>query len=184
MSKYESAEYQNKVRDFVAREVIYCVSSLVHELAKNEKHLDDLTPVLVQDDWITPAEEAGAKLHYREDDDHWCVLDQKDNDLWNTIFSSKQGAARGYCDQNKIDPYVTEAYEHWIVSGWLADKLEAKGEMIARDFMGLTIWGRACTGQAILLDSVICAIYDELHARETDTKRKAATLDALISVKP
>ena len=47
--------------------------------------------------------------------------------------------------------------------GWLVAKLEERGEVIQRDFYGLTIWGCACTGQAILIDSFIYAIYDELH---------------------
>jgi uncharacterized protein DUF3768 len=43
-------------------------------------------------------------------------------------------------------------------------------------FYGLTIWGRACTGQAILLDDVICSIYDELHP-EQEANRIAALND-------
>ena len=42
------------------------------------------------------------------------------------------------------------------------NRLEERGEVIERDFYGLTIWGRACTGQAILLDNAICSIYDEV----------------------
>ena len=68
-----------------------------------------------------------------------------------------------YCDDGQLDDPV-EALEHWIVSGWLAGELKARGEMVTEDFMGLPIWGRTCSGQAILLDGVICAIYDELHA--------------------
>lgn len=42
MSKYETAEYQREVSDFVRREVIYCVSNLIYELAKDEKYMDEL----------------------------------------------------------------------------------------------------------------------------------------------
>lgn len=59
-----------------------------------------------------------------------------------------------------------EAYEHWVVSDWLADKLEAHGEMIIKDFLGLTIWGRATTGQAILLDHVISVICENMEILE------------------
>ena len=55
-----------------------------------------------------------------------------------------------------------EALEHWIVSGWLAGKLEEYGELITKDFLGLTIWGRTCSGQAIMLDYVISQICDDL----------------------
>ncbi len=101
-----------QLKDFVQREVYYCVSSLIHELSHNEKYMDDILEFSVQ---------------YEIDSD---------------------------------DPI--EAYEHWIVSDWLAKKLEAKGEMVTLDFYGLTIWGRTCTGQQILCDSVIQDIYEEL----------------------
>lgn len=59
---------------------------------------------------------------------------------------------------------MREAFEHWIVSDWLAGKLEAAGEMVSHDIHGLTIWGRCTTGQAILLDAVICGIYNDMDA--------------------
>lgn len=64
------------------------------------------------------------------------------------------------------DDYI-EALEHWIVSDWLADKLIAEGEMITKDFLGLTIWGRTTSGQSIFLDGVIERIYNSLN-RQTD----------------
>ena len=45
--------------------------------------------------------------------------------------------------------------EWWKVSNWLIEKLEEEGEPVIRDF---NIWGRTCSGQAILLDGVITAI--------------------------
>lgn len=69
--KYSDGQYQDAVRQFVGREVIYCVSSLIYELGQ-------------------------------------------------------------------------------------------RGELVNHDFMGLTVWGRQCTGQSICLDRVICDIYDEL----------------------
>jgi len=64
----------------------------------------------------------------------------------------------------EIDDYIepVEALEHWIVSDWLADKLESYGELVTKDFLGLTIWGRTCSGQAILLDWVISQICNDL----------------------
>ena len=74
-----------------------------------------------------------------------------------------EDALRDFCEENELEPQQTEIYEHWIVSEWLAGRLEERGEVVERDFYGMTVWGRACTGQAILLDDVICSIYDELH---------------------
>ena len=55
-----------------------------------------------------------------------------------------------------------EAYEHWIVSDWLGRHLKERGEMV-EDVYCLTIWGRCTTGQSILLDRVICDIYDDIY---------------------
>lgn len=65
-----------------------------------------------------------------------------------------------------LDPDTFEAYEHWIVSNWLARKLRDKGEMVSDDILGLTVWGRCTSGQAILLDGVICEIAAELWPEE------------------
>lgn len=58
-----------------------------------------------------------------------------------------------------------EALEYWLVSDWLADELEEQGELVTHDFLGLTIWGRTTSGQAISMDRVICDIYDDLQER-------------------
>lgn len=159
-----SGEYQRAVGDFVHREVIYCVSSLIHELAQNPEHMDELYPVLSQDDYESPAREAGWEhggdfggfIYNGIEFGSWKAAASADNaetyETWQEV-----------CEAHSIDPNRVEAYEHWIVSDWLADKLEERGEMILRDFLGLTIWGRTCSGQAIMLDGVICDIYDALQ---------------------
>ena len=82
------------------------------------------------------------------------------------VTFKEQEDARAFCEQNRIKPYIVEALEHWIVSNWLADKLEKQGEMILRGFLGKTIWGRTCSGQAIYMDEVIEKIYDSLNEKE------------------
>jgi hypothetical protein len=39
-----------------------------------------------------------------------------------------EGKLQEFCEDNRIDAYQREAYEHWIVSQWLADRLAEKGE--------------------------------------------------------
>ena len=58
----------------------------------------------------------------------------------------------GYPELKKIKPQ----FEYWIVSAFLASKLEA-GQVV--EFLGLTIWGRPATGP-IELDDSIEWIYD------------------------
>lgn len=167
--KYESAEYQNKVRDFVSREVIYNVSSLISELGNQEAlYRDELLPVCSQDNWKDTAIEDFING----------TPDQKGKPFTVDDFHSLHGEEyREYCEERDIDPQTTEAYEHWIVTDYLADKLEAKGEMVLRDFLGMTIWGRTCSGQAILLDSVICDIYDELYAKAAECEKHIAATE-------
>ena len=64
-----------------------------------------------------------------------------------------------------IEPDYDEVYEHWIVSDFLGRKLEEQGETV-RTVLGLTIWGRCCTGQAIALDYVIQRIAVDLWGEE------------------
>lgn len=71
---------------------------------------------------------------------------------------------QNFCNEFDIDfyDYPREAYEYWVVSDWMADELKERGYLVT-EWMGLTIWGRQCTGQAILLDYVISSICSELY---------------------
>jgi hypothetical protein len=64
-----------------------------------------------------------------------------------------------------VEPDYDEVYEQWIVSDFLGRKLEAQGETV-RTVLGLTIWGRCCTGQAIALDYVIQRVAVDLWGDE------------------
>ena len=66
------------------------------------------------------------------------------------------------CDEFGLDPYDREVFEHWAITDWLADKLQAHGEKVDHDFAGLTVWARTTTGQAIYADDVIEAIAREV----------------------
>ena len=80
-------------------------------------------------------------------------------DLWN-ICSWYEGEG---------EYYPVDALEHWIVSDWLADKLEEKGERVCKDLLGLTIWARTCSGQAIACDSVFQDIACDLWGDELES---------------
>jgi len=47
-----------------------------------------------------------------------------------------------------------EVFEWWRVTKWLADKLEAEGEVVLRNSYA-EWWGRTCTGQSMLLDGTL-----------------------------
>lgn len=46
-------------------------------------------------------------------------------------YPRKAGACRRLCEHNYIEPYGRGVFEHWIVSDWLAEKLEAKRRLTA-----------------------------------------------------
>lgn len=158
-----SSENQRIKGDFVSREVYYCVSSLIYDLSQDEKYQDDLMDLQVKYRTDTDQLKSDIVQDYKEELDDWfkeheeCEeknIEELDEDTLKELA--------GDLGLN-VDDYeeTVEVYEHWLVSEWLAKKLEEKGE-ITGEFKGLTIWGRTCTGQAILLDWVISSICEDL----------------------
>lgn len=168
---------------FVSREIIYCVSGLVHALSKLEQLgdayiADDLMSIQVQDDWQSPAFEHIANadlsdpaivldlqashsvLTSNTEDTYAISVEHVVQDLLESIKTEEK--AQHYCTFNEIEPQQNEAYEHWIMTDWFATLLEQAGEMVIHDFFGLTIWGRTTTGQAISMDGVIECIFEDL----------------------
>ncbi len=162
-------------QDIVHREVRYCVSSLVDTLARGYGTVDGSRGVAAHRDLCDLTEQAFELsypvLDYEKAarDAGWTFLSAQDDHseiFWHEEeerFESFDDWAE-CCDFERIEPYERDVFEHWIVSDWLADKLESKGEKVDRDFAGLTIWARTTTGQAIYCDSVIEEIAAELNA--------------------
>lgn len=154
----DTSEGQRILAEFVSREVHYNVSGLVSDLAKwpRSECYDDILSVCVADDWESAAYDEGWRYH-SEPPKQNCYRDETDGQTWCCADW------RELCEEFDIEPHTREAYEHWIVSDGLADKLAERGEMVSKDIHGLTVWGRCCTGQAICLDGVIADIYNTLH---------------------
>lgn len=137
-----------EIEKFVNREISYLASPLMQHFINNPEALDnseytyekDILPLFEKPD-VESIAENGENL---PDDFEQLTSEQK---------------LQWACDNNvEVESY--EAYEHWIISEWLAARLEEKGEIIGRVF-GLTIWGRGTTGQAICMDTVIKDIANE-----------------------
>ena len=149
------------IDQLVQREVKYNVSQLIDKLAYdyNDDELIDLYrgPLNYED----AASDAGWYINEGGNFETVFGCDIPDEI---TTFgpTDPDGGWSTLCSAEDIEPYETEVFEHWIVSDWLADKLIAKGETVVKDYMGLTIWGRTTSGQAISLDYVIQQIYQEL----------------------
>jgi len=169
---------QARASRLIQQEVRACVSSLVSTLANGagvastdlnaltEQALELCLPIL---DYEEAAYEAG----WAKSTEGWFwrkpTADEIEDGTADFYFlrsgpfvRSDATTARDLCDAEDIEPHELEIFEHWIVSDWLADKLEAKGENVDREFAGLTVWARTTTGQAISIDAVIESIVDDL----------------------
>lgn len=141
--------------EFVRREVLLCLSSVVSTLAMGAhavtqntdmgKNLNELCELAMElsapvDDWEEAAGQLGLELNPND---------------------AKLATWEGVCVAHNVDPYQWEVFEHWAVTPYFADKLQEHGEKVERDFMGLNVWARTCTGQGIASDGVIQRIVKE-----------------------
>ena len=163
MENYNSIGNQAIKRDFVSREVYCCASFLIYQLQQDGHYQDEIMEFSLKYELRKEDLIDDIKKDYKEE------LEEYLEDTFTEIpkledLDDEQLRDFANSLNINIDDYeeATEAYEHWIVSDWLAGKLEELGEMVTYDFLGLTIWGRSCSGQAILLDWVISKICGDL----------------------
>lgn len=163
-----------KITDrIVEQDVIYCVSMMVHKIAskyevaqKLEIPEDEIMSIMEKPDF----DEAPDGYNTTKDEEgYWafCKLDWGDGDCPDYAHDTELEAIKAAWEDSGEEPPMREALEHWVVSEWLADKLEEEDEMVCRDFLGLTIWGRTTSGQAISMDYVIHKIAEKLHAKHS-----------------
>lgn len=153
-----------KVENLVRNEVVYCASQIVTELLAKEDNIDDFYHLRGREDYLEAIHQELANK-----DLETVLSDYNVEDLTDIEENDLVDIANEY----NIDPYYNEVYEYWIVSGFLADRLEAEREVIERDFFGLTIWGRMTTGQAICCDHVICKIATDIFNEVEEMTKQA-----------
>ena len=111
-----------------------------------------------------------------EDLDDWLKLNEgKEKELRELVLLLVEQESNGYQEVGQhfdLDPDYNETYEFWVVTTALGDWLKHYGQTV-EDVMGLTVWGRGCTGQAIALDYVIMRIAYDLWGGEVDEKSAA-----------
>jgi hypothetical protein len=154
------------IQDMIQQEVLCCMSSMVANLAEGDQFMPPrkrdfpIAELCAQALELTAPipdyEEAAIQNGWRNYDGVW--INKHDGDDGETYRNVEI-----LCDQENIEPYDREVFEHWAVTDWFADKLEAAGEKVDKDFAGLCIWARTTTGQAIYADGVIERIYAETH---------------------
>lgn len=164
--KYTDGTYQDKVGKMVSTHIIWAANefmTLVQEDIDCEwfESFDNIYDESVEtiEDWFMYdcdediIEEHIYKYIDKKIDDDYTVGMALDD----VSSEDKEELAR----QCGWEPSPHEILEWWIVSDWMADRLSERCEPVAKDFYGFNIWGRTCSGQAILLDGVICNIYDQ-----------------------
>ncbi|MDI1360645.1 hypothetical protein [Methylotenera sp.] len=152
---------QEILQGFVERHVHHCVSSLMSSVGARiseaatmfDEYEDDLYNLYTKTDWESAARDNGWDMNAEGEIFKFENDDTSDADSWQDA-----------CEQDNTEPYYNEALEHWIVSDWLAEKLAEQGEIVG-NFANMSVWGRTCSGQAILLDGVISDIYNETFCK-------------------
>lgn len=160
LSLYQRDDWEEVGREFIASDADL---NQLEEIADNFGY------------WSDVLEQIGYENHVEVKE----AYDEIPNELEDWLGEAESGkwaqlriAVRDLVDdwewvghEYNLDPEVVEAYEHWLVSSWLADKLAARGEIIG-EFAGLTIWGRTTSGQSIYMDGVIQEIVAEVYKEE------------------
>jgi len=156
------------IEQMVQQEICCCLSSLISTLAGGDAHpgtdlaelcdralglaepVPDYEEAAIQDGWEGPHKDKYGATYFTnktesEQNQTWCAKD------WEAL-----------CRDFELDPIDSEVYEHWAVSGWLAEKLLAHGEKVDTDFAAMNVWARQTTGQQISMDGVIARIYADM----------------------
>jgi len=165
------------IDQMIASEILCCMSSLVATLANRPddgprlrtaagSDLADLCWQAIElaapvDDWEETAIQAG--WHQQPAGDWRRDWKPEEYPNYGGIGFFIRETALTACLCDSLDPVQAEVYEHWAVTDWFADKLEAAGEKIDRDFAGLCVWARTTTGQSMTMDGVIQRIYAQTH---------------------
>ena len=154
---------QRICQQLVHREVMHCCSNMVYELGQNEKYMDDIRELCTGQNWEDAAWDEG----WQAVEDPHCVLGYKfikkneENDEEPNETSDVETWPE-LCEEQNIEPYDVEVFEHWAVTNWFAGKLKSHGEIVGELF-DFTIWGRCTTGQAISMDGIIREIANEME---------------------
>ena len=158
-----SIENQKIKGDFVDREVYCCASSLIYQLQQDGHYTDEIMEFSLKDELREEDLKDEIREYYKKELKEY-LKDRFTEETSLEVLDTEELKDLADDLNIDIDNFIEpeEALEHWIISDWLADKLEAYGELITKDFLGLTIWGRTCSGQAIMLDWVISKICNDL----------------------
>jgi len=147
---YDSSINQEIKRKFVQRDVYCCVTSMAEYILS--KSWEDGDAPFGYDDitnfYMPKCSECRSNYGFEETD---------------TKAYKCENCGHIVEDKDELDTEPQDIFEWWMVDSLFAEKLEEKGEPVLLDE---GIWGRTCSGQAILLDWVISQICYDMEILE------------------
>lgn len=133
-----------QITDRIIRDDILACVSVATEYILSKGHEDDSAP-FSWDDVENMSKDFYGMDEYDLDEFLQDEVGLSEADLDELDFSDK-------ADKAESNYYQPDVYEWWLVTGWLASKLQDAGEVV---IMGDNIWGRCTSGQAIKMDRII-----------------------------
>lgn len=161
-SWFKSEEEQMAVKNYIDRE-IFCLGNEFQQLyaQANECWYDDVTNLMEgMEHTIEDYKEFLRENHITEDTtvgelrEMLAEYDGEDSDN----YGPYDNYFNEFVEKLKDEAREQEVMQWFIVSGWLADKLEKIGQPVLRTD-NHTLWGRCCYGQSIELDGTLQKVY-------------------------
>ena len=158
------------IERIIEQEIFTNASTLISSLCRSEDpelmnvDQDDLISVCIQPDYSTAPggyeieKSDGAYHWHREAEEQFYEIESS-----GAVFSTPEAAcADAWDDYGDTPEGHIEALQHWIVSDWLAEKIQEVGGMAAIDICGFAIWGRSECGIGLDMDSTLKAVVELL----------------------
>lgn len=182
---YNTPENNRIIGKLVEREVYYCQSCLVDELLKQDEDMElheqitnlyNYTVDLSDGEFIG---NEGAKQrvvdarqlsidHIEEEIEDTIEDEDKDHPAEPSVTRLERQLKtleRDIDELRQAESEPQEIFEWWLVSDYLANKLEALGHPILREH-SCTWWGRCTTGQQISADYALGKIAEDMEILE------------------
>lgn len=151
---------EQTVERIIEQEIFVNASTMVTDLAGCADILpntmDNLMDCMGAPDYSEPP---GNYTVYLENGEGWTFAESDDLMPYQyTYYDTEEEAIRAAWEDSGEEPEMQEALQFWLVSDWLADKLEEVGAPLARDVLGFNVWGRTECGQSLTMDSTLHAV--------------------------
>ena len=151
------------IDQFIKREVICNISMTIEALRENALSMEDGLQLYESNEVIDYEGTYQVWYDSLDGDDIIDLVERYQttvNELEYILRREFESDKQNFIEIEKIEPETIEVFEHWSVTSFLANKLEAAGEKIIWDVLDFkAIWCRTTTGQQISSDDVIEDIY-------------------------